>query len=161
MPNGKYRCLTDETLEMPSIGSPDWVRVVEIKHEEYSRKSTTFFAKPLVYNVGDTWFLTRDEIVHNIFYRKGTMLHAAYNTGAESDWRQVIYEPDSSSPVNLLRNHDLRFPNFQYWGGAGESAEIQTSELPTEFYKTGFNIISDEWGFNYPVIDENGNEIEL
>lgn len=124
-------------------------------------KNTTFFAKPDVYVVGDTWFLISDQIVNDILYRKGTMLHAAYATGMESDWRQVIYEPDATGGINILRNYDLRFPNLLYWGGVGETIDVPVSELPTEFYKTGFNIIADEWGFNYPIIDEDGNEIEL
>ena len=129
--------------------------------QDVLKKSATFFAKPAVYQMGDTWYLTKDEMVNGIFYRKGTMLHAAYATGQESDWRQVIYEPDATSGVNILRNYDLRFPDFLFWGSVGTTVDVSVEDLPTEFYKTGFNILADEYGFNYPILDEHGNEIVM
>lgn len=125
-------------------------------------KNTTFFAKPRKCKKGDTWFLLEDTVVGGILYKKGTLLQAVYETGTEHDWRQIIYDDptDTTDGINLIRNYDLRY-GFTNWGGAGEFGELTQEEfdaLPKEFYKREYNVLGDEYGYEY-ALSTNDDEL--
>lgn len=128
-------------------------------------KNTTFFAKPRKYKKGDTWFLLEDTVVGGILYKKGTLLQAVYETGTEDDWRQIIYDDptDTTDGINLIRNYDLRY-GFTNWGGEGQFGEftqVELDALPEEFYVREYNVLGDEYGYEYALTTDDDELIIL
>jgi len=137
---------------------------IDYRFEE-AGKNTTFFAKPKKYKKGDTWFLLEDTVVGEILYKKGTLLQAVYETGTEHDWRQIIYDDptDTTDGINLIRNYDLRY-GFTNWGGAGQFGELTQEEfdsLPKEFYTREYNVLGDEYGYEYALSTDDDELIIL
>lgn len=162
MPDGRYVCIVDKTQQKPHKLATDWVQSVTIYSEDYTKQSTTFFARPSVYKKGDVWILEADIMLEGMQYFKGEILHAVYETGTDIDWRRVHLgdETKTTDGINLVRNYDFRY-GLTHWGGVGELGELEPSEeLPTEFYDPVIPVIGDEYGYGL-ALTINGAKIRF